>query len=144
MQASQSYLLTIHDLFAITDAGICGAETEIAVLDCGVEVDRIKFSGKCQSKEGYSRTYNGKPGLTAQLLSGPDGMSFIWGKAEADPYQPVIAWRRRLSSPPDREPVELDVQDGRAEYVLSGPYNLAEGSKIEVVKGRLLWSGNSY
>jgi len=58
-----------------------------------------------------------------------------------DPYQPTIAWRPRLSSQPDREPVELDVQDGRAEYLLSGPYRMTEGSKIEVVGGKLQWSG---
>lgn len=143
MQTSQRYMLTIYDLFTITDAGICGAEAEVAILDDGVEIDRMKFSGKCQSKEGYSRAYSGKPGLTAQLSSGPEGMNFAWGKAEVDPYQPVIAWRRRLSSPPDRDPVELDVRDGRAEYLLCGPYNLAEGGKIEVINGQLLFTGSN-
>lgn len=60
-----------------------------------------------------------------------------------DPYKPVIAWRGHLRKVPDREPVELDVQDGRAEYVLSGPYSLSEGSRIEVVKGELLFSGTA-
>lgn len=100
MQPSQRYVLTIYDLFTIAGGGICGAEAEVAILDDCVEIDRMKFSGKCQSKEGYSRAYSGKAGLTAQLLSGSEGMSFAWGKAEVDPYQPVIAWRRRLSSPP--------------------------------------------
>ena len=144
MQPSQRYVLTIHDLFTIADGGICGAEAEVVILDAGVEIDRVKFSGKCQSKDGYRRSYTGKPGLTAHLSSGPEGMSFAWGKAEVDPYQPVIAWRRRLSSPPDRDPVELDVQDGRAEYLLSGPYSLAEGGKIEVINGKLLFTGGSF
>lgn len=141
MQATQRYTLTIHDLFTITGGCICGAEAEVAILDGGIEIDRMKFSGKCQSEEGYSRRYDGKPGLTAQLASGPKGMSFTWSKDDDDPYQPTITWRCRLSSPPDREPVELDVQDGRAEYLLSGPYRMAEGSRIEVVGGKVLWSG---
>ncbi|WP_321836241.1 hypothetical protein [Pseudomonas kulmbachensis] len=33
MQPSQRYMLTIHDLFAITKDGICGAEAEVAILD---------------------------------------------------------------------------------------------------------------
>lgn len=61
-----------------------------------------------------------------------------------DPYKPVIAWRGRLSNPPDREPVELDVQDGRAEYLLSGPYALGEGGKIQVVSGQVLFTGGSH
>jgi hypothetical protein len=64
-------MLTIYDLFVITDVGICGAEAEVAVLDGGVEIDRVKFSGKCQGEDGYSRSYYGKRGLTAELLSGP-------------------------------------------------------------------------
>lgn len=143
MQIIQRYMLTIHDLFTITDGNICGAEAEVAILDGGVEIDRMKFSGKCQSKGGYSRSYDGKPGLTAQLETGPEGISFVWRKAENDPFHPAIAWRRRLSNPPDRKPVELDVQDGRAEYLLSGPYNLAEGGKIEVINGQLLFTGSN-
>ena len=99
----------------------------------------MKFSGKCQSKGGYSRSYDGKIGLTAQLLSGPDGVSFTWDKAESDPYQPVIAWRHGFTNP-EREPAEVDVQNGRAEYVLSGPYRMAEGAKIEIIGGKVLWS----
>ncbi|MEB0008615.1 hypothetical protein QN412_03135 [Pseudomonas sp. RTB3] len=70
MQTSQRYMLTIHDLFTITDGVICGAETEVAILDAGVEIDRMKFSGKCQSKDGYRRAYTGTPELTAKLVSG--------------------------------------------------------------------------
>lgn len=142
MQATQRYTLTIQDLFTIADGGICGADAEVAILDDGVEIDRMKFSGKCQSKGGYSRSYYGKPGLTAQLLSGPDGMSFTWAKAESDPYQPVIAWRQGFANP-KRKPVELDVQDGRAEYLLSGPYSMTEGSSIQVVNGQVLYSGGA-
>lgn len=59
---------------------------------------------------------------------------------QSDPYQPVIAWRNSLIGKPVRDPVELDVQDGRAEYVLSGPYRMAEGSKFEVVGGKVQWT----
>ena len=81
MQATQRYLLTIHDLFTITDGGICGADAEVAILDDGVEIDRMKFSGKCQSKDGYSRSYHGKPGLEAKLASGPGRI--VFGLAQA-------------------------------------------------------------
>ncbi|MEJ5280675.1 hypothetical protein WH299_15525 [Pseudomonas sp. MYb541] len=83
MQTSQRYMLTIYDLFTITDAGICGAEAEVAILDSGVEIDRMKFSGKCQSKGGYSRSYQGKPGLKAALLSGPGRIDFGLAQAVA-------------------------------------------------------------
>lgn len=76
MQTSQRYMLTIYDLFTITDAGICGAEAEVAILDDGVEIDRMKFSGKCQSKDGYNRSYCGKSGLDAVLVSGPGRIDF--------------------------------------------------------------------
>lgn len=58
---------------------------------------------------------------------------------QGDPYQPVIAWRSRQSNLPKREPIEIDVQDGRAEYVLSGPYHLTEGALIEVRDGKVLY-----
>lgn len=87
MQPSQRYMLTIHDLFIVTGGGICGAEAEVAILDVGVEVDRIKFSGKCQSKGGYSRGYCGKPGLIAQLVSGPGRIQFA---AESVPVTSVV------------------------------------------------------
>lgn len=76
MQTSQRYMLTIYDLFTITDAGICGAEAEVAILDGGFEIYRVKFSGKCQSKDGYSRAYSGKPGLTVGLVPGPGRIHF--------------------------------------------------------------------
>lgn len=83
MQPSQRYMLTIHDLFAITGGVLCGAEAEIAILDGGVEVDRVKFSGKCQSKGGYSRSYHGKSGLQAALVSGPGRIDFGLAQAAA-------------------------------------------------------------
>ena len=61
---------------------------------------------------------------------------------KSDQFSQVIAWRSMLGSKPNREPVEVDVQDGRAEYLLSGPYSLAEGGKIEVVDGQLLFTGS--
>lgn len=87
MQTSQRYMLTIHDLFTITDGVICGAETEVAILDAGVEIDRMKFSGKCQSKDGYRRAYTGTPELTAALVSGPGRILFE--KTEVTPAASV-------------------------------------------------------
>jgi hypothetical protein len=83
MQTTQRYLLTIHDLFTITGAGIFGAEAEVAILDGGVEIDRMKFSGKCQSKCGYSCSYYGKSGLEAELMSGPGRVDFGLAQAVA-------------------------------------------------------------
>ena len=76
MQPSQRYMLTIHDLFTITDGVLCGVEAEVAILDGGVEIDRIKFSGKCQSKDGYRRAFTGKLGLTAERVSGAGRIHF--------------------------------------------------------------------
>ncbi|MEX5559013.1 hypothetical protein Q1J45_15720 [Pseudomonas rhodesiae] len=83
MQLSQCYMLTIYDLFTITGGNICGAEAEVAILDGGIEIDRVKFSGKCQSKGGYSRSYHGKSGLHAALLTGPGKIDFGLAKAVA-------------------------------------------------------------
>ena len=59
---------------------------------------------------------------------------------QPDPFNPAITWRRGLANP-ERDPIEVDVQDGRAEYLLSGPYRMPEGSKIEVIDGKVLWTG---
>lgn len=59
-----------------------------------------------------------------------------------DQFSPAIAWRSMLGNKPNRDPVEVDVQDGRAEYLLSGPNNLSEGGKIEVVDGKLIFTGS--
>lgn len=61
---------------------------------------------------------------------------------KSDQFSPAIAWRSMLENKPNREPAEVDVQDGRAEYLLSGPYSLSEGGKIEVVGGKLLFTGS--
>ena len=61
-----------------------------------------------------------------------------------DPYEPAIVWRQALCGHPQREPVEVDVQDGRAEYVLSGPHRMTEGAKIEVIGGQILWTGGRF
>lgn len=140
----QRYMLAIWDLFTMNGSGVCGGEAVIAVMDGDQEVDRVTVSGKCQGQNGYLRSYTGKPGLTARLMSGPKALSFAWDKSDADPYKSVIAWRRRLSSPPDRAPVEADVKDGRAEYLLSGPCSLGEGGKIEVLDGELLFTGGCF
>lgn len=63
--------------------------------------------------------------------------------SQPDPFSPTIAWRRGFTNP-SREPVEVDVQDRRAEYLLSGPYRMSEGSKIEIVDGKVLWTGGRF
>ncbi len=83
MRAQQRYTLTIHDLFTVTEGSICGAEAVVAILDDGVEIDRVKFSGKCQSEGGYSRSYHGKSGLQAALVSGPGRLDFGLAQAVA-------------------------------------------------------------
>ena len=62
--------------------------------------------------------------------------------SQPDQFSPAIAWRRGFTNP-NREPVVVDVQDGRAEYLLSGPYRMAEGAKIEIIDGQLLFTGSS-
>lgn len=64
----QNYMLTLRDLFSTSNGVLCGAETQVAILDNGVEVDRLVFSGKCHH---YQRRYTGKPGLRAVIASGP-------------------------------------------------------------------------
>ncbi|MDR7285680.1 hypothetical protein J2X84_004530 [Pseudomonas corrugata] len=62
--------------------------------------------------------------------------------SQADPFTSTMVWRRDVANP-KRDPAEADVQDGRAEYVLSGPYHMAEGSKVEVLDGQLLFTGSN-
>lgn len=64
----QNYLLTIRDLFSLNKGVQCGADAEVAILDDGVEVDRVVFSGKATH---FQRCYKGKPGLSALIASGP-------------------------------------------------------------------------
>jgi len=63
--------------------------------------------------------------------------------SQPDPFAPTIGWRRGVNHP-DRAPVEIDVQDGRAEYFLSGPYRMAEGAKMEVIGGKVIWTGGRF
>jgi hypothetical protein len=77
MQTSQSYMLTINDLITMSGGVICGADAEIAILDGSVEIDRLKLSGKVgPGGPGFRRSYEGKPGLTAELVSGCCKISF--------------------------------------------------------------------
>ncbi|MDD1966197.1 hypothetical protein NPS29_12780 [Pseudomonas putida] len=75
MHASQSYVLTIKELYTVSQGRISGAVAEVAILDKGVEVDRVNFSGLCRSPDGYSRKYEGKPGLAAVITKGPGSVT---------------------------------------------------------------------
>lgn len=72
----QRYVLTIWDLFMINGSDVCGAEAVIAIMDGDQEVDRMTLSGKCQSQDGYRRSYTGKPSLAARIVSGPGRIQF--------------------------------------------------------------------
>lgn len=77
MQISQRYMLTIYDLFTMTDGVLHGANAEVAVLNGEVEIDRMKFSGKVgPDGPGFRRSYAGKPGLSGKLVSGQCQISF--------------------------------------------------------------------
>lgn len=77
MQANKRYIVTIRDLYTVSGTVICGAKVEVAILDGGIEVDRLMVSGKVgPGGAGYRRSYVGKPGLTARLVSGSCGMQF--------------------------------------------------------------------
>lgn len=76
MQGSQSYTLTILDLFVLTRGAICGAEAVVAIFDGDTEIDRMSFKGKVGSGgDGYCRTFVAKPGLTAKIISGPGSIT---------------------------------------------------------------------
>jgi len=73
----QRYMLTIRDLFTVRDGVVCGGESFVAIMDGQMEVDRMRFTGKTvPGGDGYCRSYVGKPGLTAQLVSGPGQIDF--------------------------------------------------------------------
>lgn len=72
----QRYVLAIWDVFTMSGSDACGAETVIAVIDGEQEVDRFIVNGKCQNPDGYRRGYDGRPGLSARLVSGPGRISF--------------------------------------------------------------------
>ncbi len=78
MQAYQRYTLNIRDLFTTSRGVICGAKTEVVILDGGKEIDRLTFEGKVgPGGEGYSRGYNAKPGLEAKIVSGPGSITMV-------------------------------------------------------------------
>ena len=70
MTNSSTYQITVRDLYRIENGAVCGDEAIVAVTSQGLEIDRLRFAGKCSSADGFSRTYRGKPGLTASLISG--------------------------------------------------------------------------
>jgi len=77
MQTRQHYMLTINDLLTMSDGVILGADAEVAILDGSVEIDRLKFSGKVgPGGPGFRKSYEGKPGLKAELVSGCCRVSF--------------------------------------------------------------------
>lgn len=78
----QNYMLTIRDLFTVRDGVVCGGESFVAIMDGQMEVDRMRFTGKTgPGGDGYRRSYIGKQGLTAKLVSGP-------GRIVFDPVSP--------------------------------------------------------
>jgi len=77
MLGSQSYTLTIRDLFTVSSEGVSGAEAVVSILDGSLEIDQIRLSGKVGPGESvYSREYKGKPGLKAELLTGTGQITF--------------------------------------------------------------------
>lgn len=70
MTGNSTYHLTIRDLYRIENGAVCGDEAIVAVTSQGQEIDRLRFAGKCSSADGFRRTYLGRPGLTALLISG--------------------------------------------------------------------------
>jgi hypothetical protein len=71
MDANQMYELVVSDLFRESRGVVSGADAEIAILDGGEEIERLKFTGKIgPDGPGYRKLYRGKLGLTAELVSG--------------------------------------------------------------------------
>lgn len=64
-----NYDLVLADMYRIEGGLLCGSHAEIAIMDGDVEVDRIHRRGKLW-ESSYCIPYQGKPGLTAVLLSG--------------------------------------------------------------------------
>lgn len=79
----RSYVLTIWDLCTMNGNDVCGGEAVIAIMDGDQEVDRIPISGKYQGQNGYRRSYIGKSGLTARLVSGVASISFEFQNPES-------------------------------------------------------------
>lgn len=72
----QSYVLTIRDLFTVHDGVQCGGKAIVSIMDDGEEIDRLCFEGKV-GPDGCQRRYTGKPGLKAEIASGPGTISFV-------------------------------------------------------------------
>ncbi|MFJ2319185.1 hypothetical protein [Pseudomonas sp. NPDC087817] len=70
MTNHSTYQITVRDLYRIENGVVCGDEAIVAIKSQGQEIDRLRFAGKCSSTDGFRRTYLGKPGLTASLISG--------------------------------------------------------------------------
>jgi len=72
-----SYDLIVSSLFRVEEGALCGSSAEVAILDAGVEVDRITLRGKVgPGGTGYRRPYAGKPGLTAKIAVGDCSFTF--------------------------------------------------------------------
>ncbi|GLO52472.1 hypothetical protein PPUN110474_38730 [Pseudomonas putida] len=71
----QSYVITIRDLFTVHNDVQCGGRAVVSIMDGGKEIDQLLFEGKV-GPEGYQRRYSGKPGLKANIVSGPGSISF--------------------------------------------------------------------
>lgn len=69
MQTETSYELILSDIYRIENGALHGSHAEIAILDDGVEIDRIRREGMIRGSS-YRVPYHGKPGLTADLASG--------------------------------------------------------------------------
>lgn len=84
-----TYNITIHDLHCVENGVVCGGEAVVAILDNGIEIHRQRFIGKSLSPNGYTRKYQGKPGLEAVLLSGDCRMVFELSEpSKAAPVHP--------------------------------------------------------
>lgn len=84
-----TYNITIYDLQRLEGGLVCGDEAVVAILDDSREIHRERFFGKCTSPIGYTRKFQGKPGLTAALISGNCHMGFSSSApAKAAPAHP--------------------------------------------------------
>ncbi|MNE45685.1 hypothetical protein D3C80_1399820 [compost metagenome] len=73
----QLYMLTIWDLFTIREGAVSGGESFVAIMDGQTEVERMRFTGKTgPGGNGHRRSYTGKKGLTARMISGPGRIRF--------------------------------------------------------------------
>ena len=70
MTNHSTYQITVRDLYRIENGAVCGDEAIVAITSQEQEIDRLRFAGKCSSADRFSRTYWGKPGLSASLISG--------------------------------------------------------------------------